>query len=160
MADRPSRDAYYMDIARAVAARGTCSRARVGAIAVVNDVIKSTGFNGAPRATRHCDHSPRMARDQVTDLRESRDVLVEPGDMENGHCARAVHAEANVVLNAAREGMSLYGGTLYVTVTPCYRCAPMIVQAGFARVVYGGDYRPDERALALLKEAEVEIVKL
>lgn len=131
-----------MEIARAVSARGTCSRAKVGAVIVVGDVIASTGYNGSPRGARHCDHSTPN------------------GDMEDGHCSRATHAEANAVVNAARHGAVIKGGVLYVTATPCYRCAPLVIQAGISRIVIGAEYRPDLRALALLKECGVELSEL
>lgn len=80
--------------------------------------------------------------------------------MEGGHCSRAVHAESNAVINAARQGSQVLGGTMYVTGTPCYRCAPQIVNAGITRVVYASEYRPDGRALALFDEANILLEKL
>jgi dCMP deaminase len=161
MPDRVSRDAYYMGIARAVAARGTCSRAKMGAIVVVGDAVAATGYNGSPRGTRHCDHADRItvrpALISATGWTEEERVNEGPGDMENGHCSRAVHAEMNVVANATRSGTSLVGGTLYVTATPCYRCAPLLVQVGITRIVMDGEYRPDPRALELLSEAKVAL---
>lgn len=130
-----------MGIANAVAVRGTCSRAKVGAIVVNNDVMVASGYNGAPRGARHCDHE-------------------NGGDMENGHCARAVHGETNAIANAARYGTAVVGGTLYCTATPCYRCAPLVVQAGIVRVVIGASYRPDVRAFALLVECGVVVGQL
>lgn len=138
---RPDKEDYYMQIARAVSARGTCSRAKVGAVVVVGDVIASTGYNGSPRGSRHCNHE-------------------NDGDMENGHCARAVHAEANSIINAARYGTVLLDGVLYTTATPCYRCSPLIVQAGIKTVFVGAVYRPDERAFELLRECGVNVLYL
>lgn len=135
---RPDKEDYYCGIAEAVAQRGTCTRRKVGAIVVVNDAVVSTGYNGAPRGTRHCDH-------------------YDDRDMEVGHCSRAVHAESNAVLNAARNGVGLAGGTMYATATVCYRCAPLLVQAGIVAVVMTEKYREDERALNLLREAKVRV---
>lgn len=140
-ANRPSKDAYYMGIATAVAARGTCSRAKVGAIVVKGDVMVASGYNGAPRGARHCEHA-------------------DGGDMENGHCSRAVHGETNTIANAARNGSSVVGGTLYCTATPCYRCAPLVIQAGIVRVVIGASYRPDERAFKTFAECGVTVEQL
>lgn len=148
--ERPSSEEYYMSIAHAVAQRGTCSRAKVGAIVVVGDVVAATGYNGSPRGTRHCDHRHR-------DNGEHH----EWGDMENGHCSRAVHAETNVIANAARSGAPLLGGTMYVTTAPCYRCAPLVVQVGIKRVVYATEYaHPNQQAFDLLREAGVDVVHL
>lgn len=141
MTDRPNKDVYYMDIATAVAARGTCPRAKVGAIIIKGDVMVASGYNGAPRGARHCDHT-------------------DGGDMDNGHCSRAVHGETNAIANAARHGAVVMGGTLYCTATPCYRCAPLVIQAGIARVVIGASYRPDERAFRLLVECGVVVEQL
>jgi dCMP deaminase len=156
MLDRPSKDRNALDIAKTAAQRGTCSRAKVGALIVRNDATVSMGYNGACRKTRECDHSPLPPSPQHEGL-----VIVPPflGDMENGHCSRAVHAEANAILNAARNGASTLGSTMYVTATPCYRCAPLLIQAGVERVVFESEYRPDERAFELFREANVEVAQ-
>lgn len=139
MAKRPSWDEYFMDIARQVARRSTCPRAAVGAVIVKDKRILTTGYNGAPMGLPHCT--------------EVGCLMVE------GHCVRTLHAEQNAIIQAALHGVSVNGGTLYVTHQPCLNCAKMIINAGIKRVVYAGDY-PDPQARAFLSQAGVALVRV
>jgi dCMP deaminase len=138
--DRPSWDEYFMAITRAVATRATCSRRSVGAVIVKDKRILATGYNGAPIGMRHCDHSSG-------------------GDMRDGHCARSTHAEQNALVQAARHGTSIAGGTMYCTDHPCLTCAKLMINAGLTRVVYEDSY-PDELAATMLQEARVQLDRL
>ncbi len=133
---RPSWDEYFMSITFQVAKRSTCNRARVGAIIVKDRRILTTGYNGAPAGLPHCDDVGHL--------------------MVDGHCVRALHAEQNAIIQAALHGVSVKGGTIYVTHQPCLTCAKMIINAGIVRVVYAGDY-PDENSRAFLAEAGVSL---
>jgi dCMP deaminase len=135
--DRPSWDAYFSAITRAVATRATCSRKAVGAVLVKNKLILATGYNGAPAGLRHCDH------------REGKDLL-------GGHCARSTHAEQNAIVQAARNGISIDGATLYCTNNPCLGCTKLLINAGIKRIVYQEPY-PDPLAFELLNEAGVTL---
>lgn len=135
--DRPSWDEYFMNIAKAVASRSTCSRRSVGAVVVRDKRILATGYNGAPAGLRHCDHTGGA-------------------DMRDGHCARSTHAEQNAIVQAARHGTMIDGATVYCTAQPCLTCAKLLVNAGVKRVVYDGEY-PDELAVAILDEAGIEL---
>jgi dCMP deaminase len=135
--DRPSWDEYFMAIARAVATRATCSRRSVGAVIVKDKRILATGYNGAPIGMRHCDHTGGA-------------------DMRDGHCARSTHAEQNALVQAARHGISIAGGTIYCTDNPCLTCAKLLINAGITRVVYEAAY-PDELAASMLREADVTL---
>ena len=101
--------------------------------------ILATGYNGAPAGLRHCDHSAG-------------------GDMRDGHCARSTHAEQNAIVQAARHGTPIGGATVYCTSQPCLTCAKLLVNAGVRRVVFEGAY-PDELAVGILREADIELVK-
>jgi dCMP deaminase len=136
---RPSWDEYFMNIARAVASRSTCSRRSVGALIVKDKRILATGYNGAPAGLRHCDHASG-------------------GDMRDGHCARSTHAEQNAIVQAAKYGTPIDGSTAYCTDQPCLTCAKLLVNAGVRRVVFEGAY-PDELAVGILEEARVELTK-
>jgi dCMP deaminase len=131
---RPPWDDYFMDITFQVAKRGTCDRARVGAIIVRDRRILTTGYNGSPAGLPHCDEIGHL--------------------MIAGHCMRTLHAEQNAIIQAALHGIGLAGGAIYVTHQPCLTCAKMIINAGLKRVVYAGHY-PDENAVAFLREAGV-----
>ena len=78
------------------------------------------------------------------------------GCLKAGHCIRALHAEQNVLLQAAKIGISCEGADLYVTCQPCNMCAKMIVNAGVAKVIYEGDY-PDEFALEIFTESGISL---
>lgn len=118
---RPSKDEYWMNIAREVATRATCKRRKVGAVLVRNNRVVSTGYNGAPEGLPHC---------------------LEAGcDIENGHCVRTVHAEANALIQAGLAGgAGTEGTTLYTTASPCRACMSLIINAGIKRVVYADPY--------------------
>jgi dCMP deaminase len=121
---RPGWDAYYIEIARAVAARSSCVRRRVGAIIVVNRAIISTGYNGTPIGAPNCDDGgcARCAGDAPSG-----------GGYDTCLC---VHAEQNAVALAARHGTATDGGWLYCTLRPCFSCVKEIVQSGIRGVVY------------------------
>lgn len=138
---RPSWDEYFLKIAEMVGSRSTCDRAHVGAVITKSKVILSTGYNGAPRGLPHCD-----------------DVGHEIVD---GHCIRTVHAEANAIAQAARNGAAIEGATIYLTVSPCYDCFKMMVNAGVRDVVYrqfySSRYGLSKAVLTLAKKAGVKI---
>ena len=137
MSKRPPWDEYFMDIARQVARRSTCPRAAVGAVIVKDKRILTTGYNGSPMGLPHCTDVGCLIVDN--------------------HCVRTLHAEQNAIIQAALHGVSVNGGTVYVTHQPCLNCAKVIINAGLARVVYAGDY-PDPQARAFLSEAGVALV--
>lgn len=141
---RPSWDRYFLNIAELVATRSTCLRRQVGAVAVKEKQILATGYNGAPTGIEHCD--------RVGCLRQQMKV---PSGERHELC-RALHAEQNAFLQAARHGVSLYGSTLYITVQPCSICAKMIINAGIKKVVVNGDY-PDEFAGRFLEDAGITV---
>lgn len=144
---RPSWEAYFMDITCLVAKRSTCTRRAVGAIIVKDRRILSTGYNGAPSNVRHCA--------EVGCLREQMNV---PSGERHELC-RGIHAEQNAIIQAAYHGASIKGGTLYCTNLPCSICAKMIINAGIVEIVYQSGYA-DMISEEMLAEAQVELVQL
>lgn len=132
--ERLSKDQYYINIAHEVANRATCLKARIGAIIVRDDQIISTGYNGAPRGTK-------SDQEHGYSLRE----LLNVPSGQRYELDRNVHAEQNAIINAARAGVSLLGGDLYIygeKVTgevidayPCFFCKRMMMNCGFKRVI-------------------------
>ena len=132
--ERVSKHNYYLDIAQTVAERSTCLRRMYGAIIVKDDVIVSTGYNGAPRGRKNCS-------DLGTCIRETMGI---PSGERYEMC-RSVHAEANAIIAAARErmlGSVLYmvcvnpkDGTLMSGTSSCMMCKRMIINAGISKVV-------------------------
>lgn len=139
---RITRDELFMDIAQAFARRATCPRAQVGAVIIRDKRIISTGYNGAPASMAHCTEVGCKLPDQP-----------QTGPITQG-CERSVHAEANAIAYAAREGIALRGATLFTTHSPCVTCSQLIINAGIREVVYNIAYR-DQRGLDLLDEAGV-----
>lgn len=130
------RDAFFMAIATMFGTRSTCNRGKVGAIAVRENRVISSGYVGAPAGLAHCTEAGCK--------------------MLNGHCINTVHAEANVMAFAARSGLPLEGSTLYTTHSPCLNCAKMLVNTGIFRVVFGIDYG-DTDAVNMLAALGVEL---
>lgn len=132
--ERLSKANYYLDIAQAVASRGTCLRKKYGAIIVKNDSILSTGYNGAPRGRKNCCDLGFCQRDALNIPRGERYEL-----------CRSVHAEANAIISASREDMM--GATLYLVgldsktdelvpgINSCMMCKRMVINAGISKVV-------------------------
>jgi dCMP deaminase len=121
---RPTWDEYFMDINRAVGTRGSCDRGRAGAVVVRNNQILVTGYAGSPKGLPHCDEVGHQMK-----------TLTHEDGHQTQHCTRTAHAEQNVIVQAAKTGVSIEGGTLYCKMTPCAVCAKMIINAGIVRVV-------------------------
>ncbi len=138
---------YFMGIARMVAERSTCLRRKVGAVAVKDKRILATGYNGAPSGLEHCLEQGC--------LREKMNV---PSGQRHELC-RGLHAEQNVIIQAAVHGVGLDGAILYCTNQPCLICAKMLINCRFKSVYFLEGY-PDQLAAALLKEAGVKFKNL
>jgi len=137
--ERVSWDRYFMNLAVQAATRSTCPRKAVGAIIVRDKAVLATGYNGSIRSSPHCTEVGCL--------------------MENDHCVRTVHAEANALLQAARHGMSIDGADIYVTASPCWDCFKLIANAGIVRILYGELYR-EERLREFAATAGIELVHL
>jgi dCMP deaminase len=132
-------DEYFMAIAAQVATRSTCDRKHVGAVIVRDKMILATGYNGSLRGSEHCDDVGHL--------------------MQDGHCVRTVHAEANAIVQAARNGVRTDGAGIYVTASPCFSCFKLIANAGIVRIVFGEFYR-DERIFAFSQQLSLALLHL
>ena len=139
MTERIGWNDYFMNIARVVATRATCDRKHVGAVLVRDKTILSTGYNGSIRGLPHCSEVGHM--------------------MEDNHCVRTVHAEANAIIQAAKNGVAIDGATIYTTASPCWPCFKLIANAGCRRIVFGEFYR-DERIFEHAQALSIELVEL
>jgi dCMP deaminase len=144
---RPSWDSYFMQLAQVVAGRSTCLRRQVGAVMVKDRQILSTGYNGSPSGLIHCD--------EIGCLRQSLNV---PSG-ERMEICRAVHAEQNALIQAAKHGIAIAGADLYCTHQPCVQCTKMLINVGIRRVVYIHPY-PDSLADVMAKESDLELILL
>jgi dCMP deaminase len=141
-AKRPSWDEYWMNVVEMISKRSTCLRHNIGSVIVKDNIIVSTGFNGAPRGLPHC-----------SEIGCIRDKLgIKSG--ERIEICRGVHAEANAIIRG--DPLRMDGATLYVNAKPCKTCAKMVINAGIKRVVYM-DYYPEEEGIEILKEAKIDL---
>ena len=142
-------DKRFMEVAEVVAGWSSCFQAarHVGAVIVLNKRIMTTGYNGAPSGIESC-------ADKALCLR--KDMNIKSGTRQE--LCYAAHAEQNAIIQAARMGIAVDGGTLYCTHQPCVICAKMIINAGLRRIVFKSGY-PDEFSLEILRQADVEIVQ-
>ena len=130
---------YFINIAKEVSKRSTCNRKNVGAVIVRDKTILSTGYNGSIKGLPHCDEIGH--------------------EMINGHCVRTTHAEANAIVQAAKNGVKINNSEIYVTASPCYDCFKLIVNAGINTIYYLEFYR-DERILKYAKSSGIELIDL
>jgi dCMP deaminase len=133
--ERPTKDQYYLDIAKSVCRRGTCTKVEMGAVIIRDDQIVSTGYCGAPRGTKSSQEHGFCLRREL--------------GIPSGHryeICRSVHAEQNAIINAARSGTSLLGGDIYIygkrydtdeilDAFPCFICKKMLINCGLKRVI-------------------------
>ena len=128
-----------MNIATEVATRSTCDRKHVGAVIVREKTILSTGYNGSIRGLAHCDEAGH--------------------EMIDGHCVRTTHAEANAIVQAAKNGVEINLSEIYVTASPCYGCFKLIANSGIKTIYYKEFYR-DDRIGEHAKKAGINLVSL
>ena len=137
--ERVSWETYFMNIAKEVATRSTCDRKNVGAVIVRDKTILSTGYNGSIKGLPHCDDAGH--------------------EMVDVHCIRTTHAEANAIVQAAKNGVKINESEIYVTASPCYNCFKLIANAGIKIILYQELYR-DDRIINRAKEVGIKLIGL
>jgi dCMP deaminase len=149
------KDLTFLTIAKDLGALGTCDRGHVGALIVKDGRCVTWGYNGAPPGLPHCDEN-NHGWDYV-DIDDYPSVCQFPEDVARRFgCRWSIHAEANAIAYAARQGISTEGGTCYVETCPCLECARLLIAAGIRRIVYQEEYR-DPAGRVLLEGSGVEI---
>ena len=143
---RPPWDNYFLDIAEAVSKRATCDRGRSGCVIAREKQLLVTGYVGAPAGLPHCDESGHLLKT----------VTHEDGHATR-HCMRTVHAEQNAICQAAKQGVTVEGATLYCRMTPCRTCAMLIINCGMKRVVCESKYHAAEETEEMFKQAGVDL---
>ena len=136
-----------MSIAFLVSERSTCLRRKVGAIAVKDRRILATGYNGAPAGVSHCLETGCL-----------RARLGVPSGQRHEIC-RGIHAEQNIIIQAATHGVNISGADIYCTCYPCSLCARMLINCNVSHIYYAAAY-PDEMAESLLQEAGIPVTGL
>lgn len=184
MVNQKKLDDAYMGCARAIGAMSHAERKKVGAILVsaAGHGIIAEGYNGTPRGfdnvcedslptqhdvKYHADRSSWYCKECNDDIDQS---VVIPGEgLASPHYhigvwrlvtkPEVLHAESNAIAKVAKSTNTSSGSTLYVTLSPCFECSKLIIQAGIKRVVYEEEYRLLE-GIDLLRKAGVEVEKL
>ena len=142
--NRPDNDEYFMEMAFLVSKRSTCLRRRVGAVIVRDKHVISTGYNGSPRGTKHCE--------ELGCIRQQMNI---PSGTRHELC-RGVHAEQNAITQAAYFGTSVANATIYTTTFPCSMCAKILINAGITEVVYADGY-VDDQSKKLFAETNIKV---
>ncbi len=130
---------YFMNIAKQAATRSTCDRKKVGAVIVRDKTILSTGYNGSIRGMPHCDEVGH--------------------DIVNGHCVATIHAEANAIIQAAKNGVMIEDSEIYTTASPCWNCFKLIANSGIRKIYYGEFYR-DKKSIKVAKQLGIKLIDL
>lgn len=141
---RPGWDNYFLGIMDKVAKRGTCDRGQNGCVIVKDKRILCTGYVGSPMGLPHCDEEGHLLH-KVLNTDGSTSV----------HCIRTVHAEQNAIAQAARNGISIQGATMYTKMEPCRTCAMMIINTGIVRVVAKRRYHRAQDTREMFKQAGI-----
>jgi len=149
MKKKPSFEDIYMDLAESLAVRSHCVKAQVGAVLTKDTRIISLGYNGPPAGTHNCD-----------------EVWPEDGCPRDskGSCSLALHAEQNAILYASKNGVTIDGSTLFVTLSPCISCARVIYSVGIKKVFFKRSYAqfkgiPNDEGVDFLRKFGVEVVQ-
>ena len=135
----------FMRMAHEISSLGTCPRKRVGCIITDHrGFILSTGYNGSPARTPHC---------------EDADCILDP---HTGQCIRSIHAEMNAIISAANQGVSIKDSSAYVTTRPCNRCTVALIQAGVREIYYDEEYTSESNELFeyFVRESRIRATKL
>jgi len=140
-------DKIFINIATELATASKCVSKHVGALIVKDGRILSTGYNGTPAGYVNCDehwnHEYTQEHHEWSQTYE-------------------IHAEMNAIIWAAREGISIEGATIYVTLEPCSECSKNLIASGIKRIVYAKEYEHTHSAVVskFLKDNGVSIEKL
>lgn len=162
-------DKIFLDLAVGMSGMSHCIRTKVGAVITLANRVVSTGYNGTPPGFENCDeHFEPIVQKRCEELlpkggtadrwRAVRKEVLESPEFKQMHAdwmKHEVHAEANSLLFAAKNGVSVDGGTVYCTISPCMDCAKLLAAAGIKRVVYLQPYHRDVYPISFLKECGI-----
>lgn len=146
---KPAFDDIFMELAVNLAKRSHCIKAQVGAVLTQDTRIISIGYNGPPADTHNCDEEFPIEGCE----RDSK-----------GSCSLALHAEQNAILYAAKNGSSIEGSTIYVTLSPCIACARIIYSMKISKVVFLNSYAEyknigKDEGVEFLRKFGVEVIR-
>lgn len=143
---RPSRDEYFMEVAKTIAKRATCDRWRSWCVIARDKQLLVTGYVWSPNGLPHCDEV----------WHQFKQTTHEDGHTTN-HCVRTVHAEQNAICQAAKLGVAIKDATLYCKMTPCRTCAMLIISCGITRVVCEKRYHAGSESEEMFRQVGIEL---
>lgn len=146
---RSSWDDYFTEVAHAISKRATCDRGRSGCVIAKDKQLIVSGYVGSPPRFPHCDDVGH----------QMKETIHEDGS-KSQHCVRTVHAEQNAICQAAKNGVSVNGATLYCRMTPCRTCAMLIISSGIKRIVCESKYHQGSESEKMFEDADIEMVHL
>ncbi len=149
MIKKPEFDDIFMDLAVNLSKRSHCIKAQVGAVLTKDTRIISIGYNGPPSGTHNCD-------EEFPENGCERD--------SKGSCSLALHAEQNAILYASKNGASVEGSTIYVTLSPCISCARLIFSMKIKKVFFLHSYAQykgldKDEGVDFLRKFGIEVVQ-
>lgn len=150
----------FLSIAYLISQESKCCVWKVGCVIAKNGRIISTGYNGTPAGTTNCcDHAKEQG---WLDLKEKQFFKSEHRAAHSAWSAKhEIHAELNAILYAAKNGLSIDGATMYITLSPCPDCVKAITQSGIRQIVYCEQYdRAPSDWADLLKESGIDVVQI
>lgn len=155
-------DTVFMNFCRELSTLSHCVRNQVGSVITVNNRVVATGWNGSAPGMINCDNhfAPRIGQLLIENPLWSRDDVLQSDVFKAEHgewSKREIHAEQNAILQAAKNGTTIAGGTIYVSLSPCIDCAKALLVAGVERVVYAKEYERDPAGLNFLKETSMKL---
>jgi dCMP deaminase len=171
MLTNPKWDPYFREVCIAVSCKSPCLSRKIGAILVRDNSIISTGYNGPPRGIPHCGRD--RTRKDLNIMEPIEFPLGTSFDRFNHECPRKIlgyesgthmelcpaqHAEENCISNAARNGVSTIGCTLYMNcITPCKNCYGTLINAGITEIVINEVTHYDKYTQFLIENSELTI---
>ena len=170
MASQYELDHLYMKMALVMTTISKSNRDSVGALGVTLNGVLLTGVNGLPKELgNNLEYEGYGSVDLdgfisdrstiIDHTKQLKYVMVPVPDFRLITKVETIHAELNVILKAAREGVSIIGSTIYTTLSPCVHCAAMLIAAGVRRVVYLNTYRITT-GIDILKQSGIIVDKL
>ena len=142
MPNQKKLDHMYLEMAQSWAKMSHAKRKKVGCLIVKEGQIISDGYNGTPSGFDNtCEQFHPLEDYSSNKTITKREVL---------------HAESNALMKLAKSTNSSIGATVYLTCSPCFDCAKLIIQAGISRVVYNEMYR-EKDGISLLQRANITV---
>jgi dCMP deaminase len=144
---RPSWDEYFLGLLEPLSKRGSCDRGSQSAMIVSpGHTIIATGYAGSPPGMPHCDEAGHMMN-----------TVIHEDGTQSQHCVRTIHGEENAILQCAKDGVKIEGGTMYMRMSPCYNCAMRIIRVGIKRVVSQKKYHAGQKSIDMLEKCGVKV---